>query len=142
MWFYNKYRENSRRCCSGNVYKQADTGDGLSLYDVPARHKRRHRMRKLEKVELSHFFHSLKGGICRPSVCRKNGVNKGTQPIMFNQAMTTQGELPRRGKRRLPGGVCVRTDETPEVFVLGFFNYTLNFGFRLLRRAKKLYNQT
>ena len=32
------------------------------------------------------------------------GVDKGPQPLMFNPALTTQGELPRRGKRRPPGG--------------------------------------
>ena len=46
------------------------------------------------------------------------GVDQGPQPLMFHPALTTQGELPRRGKRRPPGGVCVRTDKNPEGFVL------------------------
>ena len=52
------------------------------------------------------------------SLSKDPGVDKGPQPLMFNPALTTQGKLPRRGKRRPPGGVCVRTDENPEVFVL------------------------
>ena len=51
------------------------------------------------------------------SVCRTPpGVDKGPQPLIFHPALRTQGELPRRGKRR-PLEVCVRTDENPEVFV-------------------------
>ena len=30
--------------------------------------------------------------------------SKGPQPLMLNPALTAQGELPRRGKRRPPGG--------------------------------------
>ena len=38
------------------------------------------------------------------SLSKNPGVDKGPQPLMFNPALTTQGELPRRGKRRPPGG--------------------------------------
>ena len=41
---------------------------------------------------------------CRPGLLKNHGVDKGPQPLMFNPALTTQGELPRRGKRRSPGG--------------------------------------
>ena len=40
----------------------------------------------------------------QPQSAKKPGVDKGPQPLMFNPALTTQGELPRRGKRRPPGG--------------------------------------
>ena len=62
---------------------------------------------KLKKVAFSHFFDTLKGAAqAAPFSLSKNPrVDKGPQPLMFNPALTTQGELPRRGKRRPPGGV-------------------------------------
>ena len=38
------------------------------------------------------------------SLPKNPGVDKGPQPLMFNPALTTQGELPSWGKRRPPGG--------------------------------------
>ena len=47
------------------------------------------------------------------------GVDKGPQPLMFNPALTTQGELPRRGKRRPPGGCA---SERMKTFRFSYFS--------------------
>ena len=51
-------------------------------------------------------------------------VDKGPQPLMFNPALTTQGELPRRGKRRPPGGCASERMKTQR------FSYFADFAAR------------
>gem|GEM_PF-5131997 len=90
------------------------------------RHRRKHRMRKLKKVAFSHFFDTLKGAAqAAPFSLSKNPrVDKGPQPLMFNPALTTQGELPRRGKRRPPGGCASERMKTQR------FSYFADFAAR------------
>ena len=57
--------------------------------------------------------------ILRPFSLSKNpGADKGPQPLMFNPALTTQGELPRRGKRRPPRGCA---SERMKTLVVSYF---------------------
>ena len=68
----------------------------------------------------------------RPLSLSKNpGVDKGPQPLMFNPALTTQGELPRRGKRRPPGGCASERMKTQR------FSYFADFAARERMREAK-----
>ena len=58
------------------------------------------------------------------SLSKNPGVDKGPQPLMFNPALTTQGELPRRGKRRSPGGCASERMKTQR------FSYFAGFAAR------------
>ena len=63
--------------------------------------------------------------ILRPFSLSKNpGADKGPQPLMFTPALTTQGELPRRGKRRPPGGCA------SERMITHGFSYFAGFAAR------------
>ena len=58
------------------------------------------------------------------SLSKNPRVDKGPQPLMFNPALTTQGELPRRGKRRPPGGCASERMKTQR------FSYFADFAAR------------
>ena len=58
------------------------------------------------------------------SLSKNPGVDKGPQPLMFNPALATQGELPRRGKRRPPGGCASERMKTQR------FSYFAGFAAR------------
>ena len=58
------------------------------------------------------------------SLSKNPRVDKGRQPLMFNPALTTQGELPRRGKRRPPGGCASERMKTQR------FSYFADFAAR------------
>ena len=60
----------------------------------------------------------------RHSLSKNPGVDKGPQPLMFNPALTTQGELPRRGKRGPPGGYASERMKTQR------FSYFAGFAAR------------
>ena len=51
---------------------------------------------------------------------KKPRVDKGPQPLMFNPALTTQGELPRRGKRRPTGGCASERMKTQRFSYFAF----------------------
>ena len=59
------------------------------------------------------------------------GVDKGPQPLIFNPALPTQGELPRRGKRRPPGGCASERMKTQR------FSYFADFAARERMREAK-----
>ena len=71
-------------------------------------------------------------GRCMYTSCKRQnklmppekGVDKGPQPLMFNPALTTQGELPRWGKRRPPGGCASERMKTQR------FSYFADFAAR------------
>ena len=65
------------------------------------------------------------------SMSKNPGVDKGPQPLMFNPALTTQGELPRRGKRRPPGGCASERMKTQR------FSYFADFAARERMREAK-----
>ena len=65
------------------------------------------------------------------SLSKNLGVDKGPQPLMFNPALTTQGELPRRGKRRPPGGCASERMKTER------FSYFADFAARERMREAK-----
>ena len=67
----------------------------------------------------------------RLSLSKNPGVDKGPQPLMFNPALTTQGELPRRGKRRPPGGCASERMKTQR------FSYFADFAARERMREAK-----
>ena len=56
----------------------------------------------------------------RFSLSKNPGVDKGPQPLMFNPALTTQGELPRWGKRRPPGGCASERMKTQRFSYFAF----------------------
>ena len=58
-------------------------------------------------------------------------VDKGPQPLVFNPALTTQGELPRWGKRRPPGGCASERMKTQR------FSYFADFAARERMREAK-----
>ena len=63
------------------------------------------------------------------SLSKNPRFDKGRQPLMFNPALTTQGELPRRGKRRPPGGCASERMKTQR------FSYFADFAARRLAAA-------
>ena len=71
-------------------------------------------------------------GRCMCTSCKRQnklmppekGVDKGPQPLIFNPALTTQGELPRWGKRRPPGGCASERMKTQR------FSYFAGFAAR------------
>ena len=71
-------------------------------------------------------------GRCMYTSCKRQnklmppekGVDKGPQPLIFNPALTTQGELPRWGKRRPPGGCASERMKTQR------FSYFAGFAAR------------
>ena len=65
------------------------------------------------------------------SLSKNPRVDKGRQPLMFNPALTTQGELPRRGKRRPPGGCASERMKTQR------FSYFADFAARERMREAK-----
>ena len=67
----------------------------------------------------------------RRRLSKNPGVDKGLQPLMFNPALTTQGELPRRGKRRPPGGCASERMKTQR------FSYFAGFAARERMREAK-----
>ena len=62
---------------------------------------------------------------------KNHGVDQGPQPLMFHPALTTQGELPRRGKRRPPGGCASERMKTQR------FSYVAGFAARERMREAK-----
>ena len=65
------------------------------------------------------------------SMSKNPRVDKGPQPLMFNPALTTQGELPRWGKRRPPGGCASERMKTQR------FSYFADFAARERMREAK-----
>ena len=61
----------------------------------------------------------------RPSACRKTlGLIRGHSPLWLYSDLATQGELPRRGKRRPPGGCASERMKTQR------FSYFADFAAR------------
>ena len=90
------------------IHRAIPKGLRPAAYRIPQAYQ------KIKKVALSHFL-----------ACRKtHGVVKGPQPLKFIPALTTQGELPRRGKRRPPGGCASERMKTQR------FSYFADFAAR------------
>ena len=80
--------------------------------------------RPLIRVNYSTIQPFKAGAMPRPSLSKNPRVDKGPQPLMFNPALTTQGELPRSGKRRPPGGCASERMKTQR------FSYFADFAAR------------